>query len=153
MSVRPLTVTSRKRRKKTTREATSELFELDGNVKRKSNTWNILGKLNFLLVIKAALENFDIIFAWNKYISYSNKINLRIWSANYISSTFQINLQITKAATGGAQYKKVFINICKIHRNTPAPESLFNKVVEMRPATLSIKRLWHSFFPVNFAKF
>ena len=29
----------------------------------------------------------------------------------------------------------------------------FNKVTCLRPATLSKKRLWHSCFPVNFAKF
>ena len=34
------------------------------------------------------------------------------------------------------------------------PESLFfNKVVDLRPATLLKKRLWHRCFPVNFAKF
>ena len=29
----------------------------------------------------------------------------------------------------------------------------FNKVAGLRPATLLKKRLWHRFFPVNFAKF
>ena len=29
----------------------------------------------------------------------------------------------------------------------------FNKVAALRPANLSKKRLWHRFFPVNFAKF
>ena len=29
----------------------------------------------------------------------------------------------------------------------------FNKVAELRPATLLKKRLWHRCFPVNFAKF
>ena len=33
------------------------------------------------------------------------------------------------------------------------PESLFNKVAGLRPATLFKKRLWHRCFPVNFAKF
>ena len=32
-------------------------------------------------------------------------------------------------------------------------ESLFNKVADLRPATLLKKRLWHKSFPVNFAKF
>ena len=35
----------------------------------------------------------------------------------------------------------------------PVPESLFNKVAGLRPATLLQKRLWHKCFPVNFAKF
>ena len=38
----------------------------------------------------------------------------------------------------------------KIHRKTPVPESLFS---DPRPPTLLKKRLWHSFFPVKFAKF
>ena len=29
----------------------------------------------------------------------------------------------------------------------------FNKVRDLRPATLSKRRLWHRCFPVNFAKF
>ena len=41
----------------------------------------------------------------------------------------------------------------KIHRKTPVPESLFNKVAGRRPATLFKKRLWHKCFPLNFVKF
>ena len=37
--------------------------------------------------------------------------------------------------------------------NTPVPDLFFNKVAGLRPATLLKKRLWHSCFPVNFAKF
>ena len=33
------------------------------------------------------------------------------------------------------------------------PESLFNKVAGLRPATLLKKRLWHRCFLVNFVKF
>ena len=40
-----------------------------------------------------------------------------------------------------------------IHRKTTVPESLFNTVAPLRPATLLKKRLWHWCFPVNFAKF
>ena len=32
-------------------------------------------------------------------------------------------------------------------------ESLFNKVADLRSATLLKKRLWHRCFPVNFVKF
>ena len=35
----------------------------------------------------------------------------------------------------------------------PVPESLFNKVAGLRPATLLKKRLWYKCFPMNFAKF
>ena len=33
------------------------------------------------------------------------------------------------------------------------PETFFNKVAGLRPATLLKMRLWHLCFPVNFAKF
>ena len=41
----------------------------------------------------------------------------------------------------------------KFHMKIPVPESLFNKVAGLRPATLLKKRLWHKCFPMNFAKF
>ena len=37
--------------------------------------------------------------------------------------------------------------------NTCARVSFFNKVADLRPATLLKKRLWHRCLPVNFAKF
>ena len=33
------------------------------------------------------------------------------------------------------------------------PESIFNKVAGLKPATLLKKRFWHNRFPVNFMKF
>ena len=33
------------------------------------------------------------------------------------------------------------------------PESLFNKVARLTPATLLKKRFWYRCFPVNFVKF
>ena len=33
------------------------------------------------------------------------------------------------------------------------PESFFNKIAGLSPATLLKKRLWHKCFPVNFEKF
>ena len=47
----------------------------------------------------------------------------------------------------------VLRNFAKIHKKAPVPESLFNKVAGLRPATLSKKRIWHRCFSVNFAKF
>ena len=48
-----------------------------------------------------------------------------------------------------AKFKNVFLKISKTH----VPESLFDKVADLRPATLLKKRLRHKSFPVNFAKF
>ena len=47
------------------------------------------------------------------------------------------------------RYSKEF---CKIYRKTPVPESLFNKVAGISPATLLKKRLWKRSFSMNFPK-
>ena len=41
----------------------------------------------------------------------------------------------------------------KIHSKAPVPEFFFNKIADLRPATLLKKRHWHRCFPVNYAKF
>ena len=41
----------------------------------------------------------------------------------------------------------------KIHRKTMCQSLFLNKVTSLRPATLIKTRLWHKYFPVNFAKF
>ena len=46
-------------------------------------------------------------------------------------------------------YKK---DVLRNFAKTPVPESFFNKVVDLRPAILLKTRLWHRYFPVNFAK-
>ena len=49
--------------------------------------------------------------------------------------------------------KKIyFLKFLKIHRKTLCQSFLFNKVADLRPATLLQKRLWHIGFPVNFNK-
>ena len=49
--------------------------------------------------------------------------------------------------------KRCSLKFRKIHRKTPVPESLFNKVAGPIPATLLKKRFRHRSFPVNFMKF
>ena len=41
----------------------------------------------------------------------------------------------------------------KFTGKTPVSEYFFNKVAELRPATLLKKRPRHNYFPVSFAKF
>ena len=60
---------------------------------------------------------------------------------------------IQKQSPGGALYKSCSQNFRQIHRKTPVAESFLNIVVDLRPATLLKKRLWHRCFPVNFSKF
>ena len=45
------------------------------------------------------------------------------------------------------------IEILLQHKHKDLPESLFNKFVGLRPASLLKKRLWRKCFPVNFTKF
>ena len=59
----------------------------------------------------------------------------------------------SEAATRGALCKKRSLEFHKIHRKTPVPESLFNKVAGLIPETLLKKELWHRCFPVNFVEF
>ena len=43
-------------------------------------------------------------------------------------------------------------NFTKLTEKHLCQSLLFNKVADLRPATLLRKRLWHRCFPVNFAK-
>ena len=43
--------------------------------------------------------------------------------------------------------------VCNIHRKTPVLESLFNKIPDLQACNFIKKRLQHSCFPVNIAKF
>ena len=49
--------------------------------------------------------------------------------------------------------KKVFLEISKNSQKSNCASLFFNKVADLRPATLLKKRLWHRCFPVNFVKF
>ena len=49
--------------------------------------------------------------------------------------------------------KKVLLEISPDSQENTCVKVFFNKVADLRPATLSKKRLWHRCFPVNFAKF
>ena len=64
-----------------------------------------------------------------------------------------IRLLFEKQSPGGILLKRCFQKFRKIHRKTPVPEPLFDKVAILRPAPLLKKRRWHRCFPMNFAKF
>ena len=65
----------------------------------------------------------------------------------------EMNAALQKHSSVGVLWKQCSWKFRKIHRKTPVPESLFNKVVGLKPATLLKKSLWHRCFSVNFAKF
>ena len=47
----------------------------------------------------------------------------------------------------------MFSKISRNSQENSVPESLFNKVAGLRPATLLKTGHWHGYFPVSFAKF
>ena len=49
--------------------------------------------------------------------------------------------------------KGVLTNFAKFTGKHMCQSLFFNKVADLRVATLLKKRLWHRYFPVNFAKF
>ena len=61
--------------------------------------------------------------------------------------------KVQKRSPRSVLSKKCSEKFRKFYRKTPVPESFFNKVVGLKPATLLKKRLWHRCFPVNFVKF
>ena len=58
-----------------------------------------------------------------------------------------------EAATGGSLKQGVIKSIAKFTVKHLRQNLFFHKVAELRPATIIKNRLWHSFFPVSFAKF
>ena len=60
---------------------------------------------------------------------------------------------MTEPVIQKSSVKKVFLQISQKFTGKHLCQSLFlNKVAGVRPATLLKKRLWHRYFPVNFAK-
>ena len=71
----------------------------------------------------------------------------------FIIAAMSKHLKI-QAVTGGVLWEKVFLEILQNSQKKSLCQSLFfNKVTGLSPATLLKKRLWHGWFPVNFAKF
>ena len=66
----------------------------------------------------------------------------------------EVSLYYTKRHPPEVFYKKgVLRNLATFIGKDLCPSLFFNKVAELRPATLLKKRLWYSCFSVNFAKF
>ena len=58
-----------------------------------------------------------------------------------------------KQSPGGVLWKRFLKNFTKFTGKHLCQSLFFNKVAGLRSATLLKKRLWHRYFPVNFAKF
>ena len=69
------------------------------------------------------------------------------------------NCRCTEAVVRMCSVKKVFCkkgtlkNFAKLTGKNLCQSFFFNKVAGLKPATLLKKRLWHRWYPVNFAKF
>ena len=91
------------------------------------------------------------------YISVEKELKLKVRKFSGLIPTF---VEVTrKKLVGGASLPswiglKVFLEILQnSQENTCTRFSFFNKVADLRHATLLKKRLWHRSFPVNFSKF
>ena len=73
---------------------------------------------------------------------------LRLWSYN-----FQKQPHVLWKQRRYSMKKAVLRNFAKFTGKHLCRSLFFNNVTGLRPATLLKKRLWHSYFPVNFAKF
>ena len=88
-------------------------------------------------------------------------INLRYWVFLKIKRVtkeappaWKLKLVYSKSSRPECSVKEVFLETSQnLQENTCVRDSFFNKVVDLRPATLLKKRLWHMCFPVNFAKY
>ena len=63
-----------------------------------------------------------------------------------------MKLRIKEAASRGVLQKRCSYKFRKIHRKTPVPESLFNKVADLRPETLLKKETLAQLFSCEFCK-
>ena len=67
--------------------------------------------------------------------------------------TFDLHLLYRSSHRRCSIKKGVLKNFTKFTGNHMCQNLFFNKVADLRPATLLKKRLWHRCFPVNFVKF
>ena len=124
--------------------------------------WSFSLRISSVNVTKSAVfYGFGHIYWWNPKWKISYFVQCLCCVVWYLFSVFIVFIfafgrffqEYSEAATRDILWEKVFLEISQIHRKTPVPEPLFNKVAGLRPATLLKKRLWPSCFPVNFAKF
>ena len=124
--------------------------------------WSFPLRISSVNVTKSAVfYGFGHIYWWNPKWKISYFVQCLCCVVWYLFSVFIVFIfafgrffqEYSEAATRDILWEKVFLEISQIHRKTPVPEPLFNKVAGLRPATLLKKRLWPSCFPVNFAKF
>ena len=72
----------------------------------------------------------------------------------YVTDNPLANIALPGAVAQGCSVKKVFLEISQNSTGKHFFQSLFfNKIADLRPATLLKKGLWHSWIPVNFSKF
>ena len=124
--------------------------------------WSFPLRISSVNVTKSAVfYGFGHIYWWNPKWKISYFVQCLCCVVWYLFSVFIVFIfafgrffqEYSEAATRDILWEKVFLEISQIHRKTPVPEPLFNKVAGLRPAALLKKRLWPSCFPVNFAKF
>ena len=96
---------------------------------RSTSTW-MMAETSSIEIVMIAVS----CFLWKKTITGRNSNNKSVKEMPIFNSALRCKI-VSVAVTGGVRCKKVFLKRY------------------LRPATLLKKRLWHRFFPVNFAEF
>ena len=95
----------------------------------------------------------SIFFEDLSFLSPRSLLKLKLWYTRFFMQAVTLGLT-SEAVIQWCSVKEVLLQILKTSQeNTCVPESLYNKVASLRPATLFKKRLCQRCFPVNFIKF
>ena len=115
---------------------------------------NTSGRLR-LAVLKQLFLKFFITIWYEFSISKKNKYSSKFKIFNFTVLLHFIQVQqIHQKQPPEVFYKKgVFRNFAKFTGKHLCQSFFFNKVADLRPATLLKKKLWHRRFSVNFAQF
>ena len=95
---------------------------------------------------------------FGRYNETKNANFVRYHLQKQLSSIYFCNLQANKLKVRSSRpnvfcEKDVLGNFTKFTRKHLRQSPFFNKVAGLRPDILLKKRLWHRYFPLNFAKF
>ena len=109
-----------------------------------STKCSLMGKLNISAIS----------LSWNKVTPLSIKFTVSLWFISSEKSAFTACQHFFRSSRPEVLNKKgVARNFTKFTGKHLCQSIFFNKVANLRPATLLNMRLWHKCFPVNFMKF
>ena len=97
-----------------------------------------------------------LLFSETYYVTLCDLLNLFMWSLISSFSKLPIYIlifQLSESVVQRCSVKKVFLEISQNSQENTCARVSFLIKLQVRPATLLKKRLWHRRFLVNFVKF